>query len=96
MLSRRHALAGWLALTVLLGVSLTRVGAAWSDAKTLMLSSPVFILLAWAGVSGFEPRRGDTRLWSLAAALSGGVLASDAVQYHDSNLAPTARYDELA
>ena len=32
----------------------------------------------------------------LALALAGGVLASDALQYHSSDLAPTARYEELA
>ncbi len=32
----------------------------------------------------------------LALALLGGVLASDVAQYHSSNLAPTARYEELA
>ncbi len=32
----------------------------------------------------------------LALALVGGVAASDALQYHGSNLAPTARYEELA
>jgi hypothetical protein len=32
----------------------------------------------------------------LALALAGGVAASDAMQYHGSNLAPTARYEELA
>ena len=32
----------------------------------------------------------------LAFALAGGVAASDALQYHGSNLAPTARYEELA
>jgi hypothetical protein len=32
----------------------------------------------------------------LALALVGGVAASDAMQYHGSNLAPTARYEELA
>jgi hypothetical protein len=32
----------------------------------------------------------------LALALAGGVFASDAMQYHSSNLAPTARYEELA
>jgi hypothetical protein len=31
----------------------------------------------------------------LALALAGGALASDATQYHSSNLAPTARYEEL-
>lgn len=32
----------------------------------------------------------------LALMLVGGVAASDALQYHGSNLAPTARYEELA
>jgi hypothetical protein len=32
----------------------------------------------------------------LMLALVGGVAASDALQYHGSNLAPTARYEELA
>ncbi len=32
----------------------------------------------------------------LALALVGGVAVSDAMQYHGSNLAPTARYEELA
>jgi hypothetical protein len=32
----------------------------------------------------------------LALALAGGVAASDAMQYHGSNLAPTARYEELS
>jgi hypothetical protein len=32
----------------------------------------------------------------LALALVGGVAASDAMQYHGSNLAPSARYEELA
>ena len=33
---------------------------------------------------------------SACASLLGGVLASDALQYNASNLAPTARFDELA
>jgi hypothetical protein len=32
----------------------------------------------------------------LVLALVGGVAVSDAIQYHGSNLAPTARYEELA
>src|ERR1019366_188632 len=94
--TREYALAGWLALMILLGVVLTRVGAKWSDAKTLIISSPVFILLAWGAVPWL---RAATRRYAtlvLALALAGGVFASDLVQYHDSDLAPTARYDELA
>ena len=65
-----------------------------------MLTSPVAVLLAWGGVAALlaSPRR---LVWRpaaalLALALAGGVLASDALQYHSSDLAPTARYQELA
>ena len=95
-LSRRSALAAWLALMVLLAAALTRVGAAWSDAKMLMLSSPIFILLAWAGVSWLRAASRRYAALALAVALAGGVFASDLVQYHNSDLAPTARYAELA
>jgi len=94
--SRRLALAGWFAAMALTCVVLTRFGAVWADAKTLVLSSPVFILLAFAGVAallGYGRRRGAL---ALAAVLAGGILASDAAQYHYTDLAPTARYDELA
>jgi hypothetical protein len=70
-----------------------------------MLSSPVVVLLAWAGVAALRdcarsrptlrPALAPAALL-LALALAGGVAASDALQYHGSNLAPTARYEELA
>jgi hypothetical protein len=75
------------------------------DAKALVLTSPVLVLLAWGGVaalSGPTPKRsraaplGGLAAALLALALAGGVLASDLAQYHSSNLAPTARYEELA
>jgi hypothetical protein len=62
----------------------------------MMLTSPAVLLAAWAGVGAL---RASALRWTaplLALALAGGVLASDAMQYHSSNLAPTARYDELA
>jgi len=94
--TRRYALAAWVALMILLGVVTTRLGGTWSDAKTLALSSPVFVLLAWGGACALL--RGRRRVFAvvLALALSGGVLASDYLQYRDTVLAPTARYDELA
>jgi hypothetical protein len=93
---REYTLAGWLALVVLLGVLLTRLGGTWSDAKTLVLSSPVFILLAWGGVAALLGAVHRLVPVLTALTLLGGVLASDLVQYHDTDLAPTARYDELA
>jgi hypothetical protein len=108
---RRWALAGWIALTLLAWLVLDRTATTWVDAKALVLSSPLVVLLAWAGVAallrdrrarrparGFArwpPRAGTIAAALLALALAGGAIASDAIQYHSSNLAPTARYEEL-
>ena len=94
--TRRYALAAWLGVMVALCVGLTRSGAVWAHAKVLVLSSPVFMLLAFAGVAALGAAGRKRFAVALAAAIAGGVLISDAVQYHDTDLAPTARYDELA
>jgi len=74
----------------------TAYATTWVSAKALVLTSPVVVLIAWAGVAAVRAsplrRAGPV----LAVVLTGGVLASDALQYHASNLAPTARYQELA
>ena len=114
---RRFALAGWIALTLLVWIVLSRTATTWVDAKALVLTSPVLVLLAWGGVAallGARPDRGAVAAGErgrrrpraaplavagaalLALALAGGALASDLAQYHSSNLAPTARYEELA
>jgi hypothetical protein len=119
---RAYALAGWIALTLLASLLVGETVTAWAEAKTLVLSSPLVVLLAWAGVAALlapgaggsphapgrsagrggtvapAPRRLVARVAAalLALALAGGVLASDALQYHVSDLAPTARYRELA
>ncbi|HLH14292.1 MAG TPA: hypothetical protein VKV16_05845, partial [Solirubrobacteraceae bacterium] len=100
---RAHALAAWLALTLLASLAISRTVTTWADAKTLVLSSPLVVLLAWAGVAALlgarrvRPARiARTLAYALALALGGGVLASDALLYHSSNLAPTARYQELS
>jgi hypothetical protein len=97
---RQYALAAWIALTLAVWLGLTAYGTTWADGKALMLTSPVIVLLAWAGVAAlragaFRPVFRPAALL-LALVLVGGVAASDAMQYHDSNLAPTARYEELA
>ncbi len=102
---REHALAAWIALTLAVWLGLSAYGTTWADGKALMLSSPVVVLLAWGGVAALrEGGRSRPALRPLLApaalllalALAGGVAASDALQYHGSNLAPTARYEELA
>jgi hypothetical protein len=94
--SRWFALAGWLAVSILLWLALKKWATTWADAKTLMLTSPVVVLAAWAGVAAI--RSSPVRFAAPLAAflLAGGVMVSDALQYHSSDLAPTARYEELA
>jgi hypothetical protein len=93
------ALVGWIVAMIALGLGLQLLASTWVGAKALLLTSPVIVLLAW---SGFAALRSAHARWALRAApvlalaLVVGVAMSDAMQYHDSNLAPTARYDELA
>jgi hypothetical protein len=107
LLRRRFALSGWLLASLLASLVLYAYGTTWVDAKVLMLSSPFVMLAAWAGVAALRqwrlapqarlPAPGTLVLTgAVAVAIAGGVLLSDAAQYHDSELAPTARYDEMA
>ncbi len=97
---RARALFAWLGLTLLASLVVSESVTTWADAKTLVLSSPLVMLLAWGGVAALlsSPRRPAARLATgmLACVLVGGVLVSDALQYHSSDLAPTARFEELA
>jgi hypothetical protein len=97
---RAYALAGWLALELLAWLAVSRLVTTWANAKTLVLTAPAVMLLAWTGVAALKalPARPLARLAAalLALAIAGGVLASDALQYHSSDLAPTARYQELS
>ena len=97
--AREYALAGWLALMLLTWLLVDQFVTTWAGAKTLMLTSPLVVLLCWAGVAALaRPRQRISRLAGavLATALLGGVIASDVMQYHGSNLAPTVRYEEMA
>jgi hypothetical protein len=97
--ARRYALASWFALMIVLWLLLSNYATTWANAKSLMLTSSVVVLIVWAGIAALRAsRRSVLRIaaWPLAIVLVGGVLASDALQYNGSNLAPTARYEELA
>jgi hypothetical protein len=122
---RRYTLAAWLAGMLLVWLVLSAAATTWVDAKALVLTSPLVVLLAWGGLAALgegvsrtertgRARSSRRRLWpdrtraarlhavaalaagALALALIGGTLASDFAQYRSSNLAPTARYEELA
>ena len=95
---RQFALAGWIAATLVVWAVLDRTATTWVDAKALVLSSPVVVLLACAGLAALRRAglAGRVAAFAFAFALLAGVIGSDAAQYHSSNLAPTARYEELA
>ncbi|HEV7163733.1 MAG TPA: hypothetical protein VGN25_10815 [Solirubrobacteraceae bacterium] len=97
---RLYALGGWVALMLLAWLVVSLSTSTWASAKTLMLTSPVVVLLAWGGVAALRelpaPRFSRAIAVLVAVGLLGGVLVSDALQYHVGNLAPTARYQELA
>ena len=93
--TRSFALLGWMALMLLVWLIVSRYVTAWAGAKTIMLTSPVMVLLAWGGVAGLRASRLRILAPALAFMLAAGVLASDLYQYNSTNLAPTARYDEL-
>jgi hypothetical protein len=91
-----YSLAGWLALSIVLWLALSASASTWAQAKTLMLTSPVVMVMAWAGVARLRGSSLRIAATLVAVLLVGGVVVSDALQYHQSNLAPTARYEELA
>jgi hypothetical protein len=93
---REYPLAGWLALMLVVWLALSEYSTTWVDAKTLMLTSPAIVILAWGGVAALRASRLGVAAPLLALVLAGGMFASDALQYHSANLAPTARYQELA
>ncbi len=94
--TRDYPLGGWLAMTIVVWLGLTAYSTTWVDAKTLMLTTPLFVLLAWGGVAALRTSPLARAAPLLALVLIAGVIASDALQYHSANLAPTARYQELA
>jgi hypothetical protein len=85
----------WIVGLVVLGTVLVTFATTWVDAKTLMLSSPIILLLAWGGVAGLLRWRQSWAAVPLALCLTGGVIGSDVMQYRATNLAPTARYQAL-
>jgi hypothetical protein len=82
-------------LSVFAWWAVTQRGTTWTDAKLLVLLSPVLVLVAMIGAVG---RFGEHRIEAvvLAAAVVAGVLGSDALLYRGTNLAPTKRFSELA
>ncbi|HEX2160321.1 MAG TPA: hypothetical protein VHF88_00680 [Thermoleophilaceae bacterium] len=92
---RSWALAGFVVVMATVWVALTLRGTAWTDAKLLVITSPIVVLLAALGADSL--RRSGRRIEAVALAvpLVLGVLWSNALAYHETNLAPTERLEEL-
>ncbi len=72
---------------------------AWLQFKSFTITGVFALTLAFVGVAALHEsrRRGVALLgWLVAAVIAGGVLYGNAIIYHDTTLAPAARYHDLA
>jgi hypothetical protein len=72
---------------------------AWLQFKSFTITGVFALTLAFAGAAALheQRRRGVALLgWLAAAVIAGGVLYGNAITYHDTTLAPAARYHDLA
>lgn len=74
----------------------TRAGSPWADAKALAIASPAALLAAALGSIALTSSGARRAGGLLALVLAGGVLASNALAYHEVSLAPRERLAELA
>jgi hypothetical protein len=93
--NRRWTLVAWVIVTAIVWALLTMRGVTWTDAKLLVITSPVVVLLTAFGVESLW--RGGRRIEGavVGVALAVGILVSNAFTYHDTNLLPNQRYEEL-
>src|SRR5207237_6990792 len=52
-----HALAGWLALTLAVWLGFALTSTTWVQGKVLVLTSPLVLLIAWAGLGTLRASR---------------------------------------
>jgi hypothetical protein len=73
----------------------TSAGSPWVDGKALATASPAFVLMGLLGASA--PLAMGRRLPAvlIVLAIGGGVVWSNALAYHEVNLAPHDRFEEL-
>ena len=76
-------------------VLVTALASPWIVAKAYAIASPAFVLAAAVGCAGLVARRRVTEGTVAFFAVAGGVLWSNALAYHDVNLAPRAQLVEL-
>jgi hypothetical protein len=94
---RRRAWAAlfFIAISLLGWAYVTSRGSPWADGKALMIVSPAVVLAAMLGPAGLFEFGRRLEAGVLLAAVTLGVLASNALAYHDVSLAPRDRLGEL-
>ena len=94
---RRAWQVGLFAIVSLIGFAVVaRSASPWGHGKALMILSPALALLAAAGALGLIEARRRIEGMVLLAALTLGVLWTNAQAYHGIDAAPHDRLDELA
>lgn len=71
------------------------LGSPWVGAKALAIASPAFVVAALSGCAAVFARGRRVEALVAALAVAGGVLASNALAYHEVNLAPRDQLAEL-
>ena len=92
---RAWAPAALLLISVLGWWYVTRSGSPWADAKALVIVSPAIVLTAMLGPVALHSLGRRLEAFLLAALIATGVMASNALAYHDVSLAPRDRLGEL-
>ena len=88
--TRRWTLVAWVAVMAVVWALLTKRGVTWTDAKLLVITSPVVVLLAAFGVQSLWRAGRRIEGGAVGVALAVGILASNAFTYHDTNLLRTS------
>ena len=70
-------------------------GSPWVGAKALATGSPAILLAGMAGAAALAARGRRVEATVLALAIAAGVVWSNALAYHEVNLAPRDRHAEL-
>jgi hypothetical protein len=74
---------------------ITAFGSPWIDAKTFAIVSPAVVLAALVGALMIPTHGRRIAGAAVACAIAAGVLWSNALAYHDVQLAPRDRFEEL-
>ena len=77
-------------------LAITIFGSPWVGAKALATGSPAILLAGMVGAAALAARGRRVEGAVVAGLIAAGVLWSNALAYHEVNLAPRDRHEELA